>query len=158
MKFMTNNNRIDSEDIQMYVERFLEVYNNNSNSIKKGATPKIINDIFMEGFTPPIIKSIIKKTGSSDLQTTLAYLPTLYSELEIYLRWKQKCEETGDNETGDKSDKLKIMRKFNEDNAEKIQIYVIIAQNIDQNKQKDTMMQIAIYNVQKQHLNGGYQC
>ena len=73
----------------------------------------------MEGFTPPIIKSIIKKTGSSDLQTTLAYLPTLYNELEIYLRWKKECEETGDNETGDKSDKLKIMRKFNEDNTEK---------------------------------------
>ena len=158
MKFRTNNNRIDSEEIQMYVERFLEVYNNKSNSIKKGATPKITNDIFMEGFTPPITKSIIKKTGSSDLQTTLAYLPTLYSELEIYLRWKKECEETGDKETGDKSDKLKIMRKFNEDNIEKIQIYVIIVQNIDQNKQKDTMMQIAIYNIQKQRLNGGYQC
>jgi hypothetical protein len=61
MKPIYNNDKIDSEDIQIYVENFLEIHNNISNSIKKNATPKIINDIFLEGFTPPAIKSILKK-------------------------------------------------------------------------------------------------
>jgi hypothetical protein len=113
------NSKIDSEEIQIYVEIFLEIHSNNSNSIKKNATPKIVNDIFMEGFSPPVFKSIIKKTGSSDLETTLGHLPTLYSELEIYLRWKKECEETSDNETVDKIDKLKVFRKFNEESTER---------------------------------------
>jgi hypothetical protein len=54
----------------------------------RGMTPKIINEIFIEGFTPPVFKSFVKKIGSTDIHTTIAYLPILYTELEIHLRWK----------------------------------------------------------------------
>ena len=64
MKPLLNNDKINCDEIQIYVESFLDALYSNPHFHKdkglRGITAKILNDIFMDGFTPPVFKSLVK--------------------------------------------------------------------------------------------------
>ena len=87
----------NSDNIQLYVEDFVDQLCKNphfTNEQIRGAPPKVINQIFISGLTPPVFRAIVKDLGTTDIETTIRKLPEIYSELEIHLRWKKRCAET----------------------------------------------------------------
>ena len=103
MKFVRNS-AINTDNIQLYVEDFVDqMYKNPhfTNEKLRGAPPKVINAIFINGFTPPLFRDIVKDLGTTDYETTIRMLPDIYSELEIYLRWKIKDEKTDSEQQND---------------------------------------------------------
>ena len=67
-----SNDAINLEEIQIYVNRFLNlVYDNPSyvNQATGGASPKIMNDLFIDGFSPPFFKSIVRDLGTTTGET-----------------------------------------------------------------------------------------
>ena len=86
------NKQLNCDNIQLYVEDFIDqVYKNPHFTNDKicGAPPKVINDLFTDGFSPPAFRKIIKNLGTTDMNTTIELLPDIYTELDNYLRWKQ---------------------------------------------------------------------
>ena len=91
------NDAIDIDKIQLYVEDFIDQLCQNPHFQRdklRGAPPKIINKIFTDGFTPPVFRAIVQDLGTSKIETTIKMLPDIYSESEIYMKWKQRCDET----------------------------------------------------------------
>ena len=67
-------------------------YNLNfSNNKKGGGTDKIINELFIEGLSPPIFKSIVKDLGTTDVRSTIMQLDDIYRDLENYLKWSKRA-------------------------------------------------------------------
>ena len=88
----TSNDAVDLEAIQIYVNRFLNlVYDNPSflNQATGGASPKIMNDLFIDGFSPPFFKSIVKELGTTCYEDTVAQMSRVYTEMEIYLKYQK---------------------------------------------------------------------
>ena len=84
------NHQVDSDKIQLYVEDFIDQIFKNphfTDDTLRGAPPKVINDIFIAGFTPPAFREIVRHLGTTNITTTIELLPDLYAELDIYLRW-----------------------------------------------------------------------
>ena len=75
----------------------------------RGAPPKIINDIFTDGFTPPTFRAIVKNLGTTDITTTIELLPDIYVELDIYLRWLKIFE---DKPTSDDAKRVMKQQKI----------------------------------------------
>ena len=89
----TPNDAVDLEAIQVYVNRFLNlVYDNPSflNQATGGASKKIMNDLFIEGFSPPFFKSIVKELGTTCYEDTVEHMARVYEEMEIYLKYQKK--------------------------------------------------------------------
>ena len=90
----------DVANIQLYVGKFVSVLAKNPQFLdisKKGATPKIMNDIFINGLSPPMFRNKVKSLGTTDLDSTIDHLDSLYDELEILKGWstKPKSNEKG---------------------------------------------------------------
>ena len=71
----------------------------------------MINAIFINGFTPPLFRDIVKDLGTTDYETTIRMLPDIYSELEIYLRWKIKDEKTDSEQQNDSDTEIVIRQE-----------------------------------------------
>ena len=97
---VAKNSAIDINKIQLYVEDFIDQLCQNPHFQRdklRGATPKIINEIFTDGLTPPVFRAIVKDLGTTKIARTIQMLPDIYSESEIYMKWKQRSDDT-DNE------------------------------------------------------------
>ena len=85
----------DVEQIQKYVARFLGLLTRNPQFLdvrQKGATPKIMNDLLIEGFSPPVFRNRVKSLGTTDITSTIDMLDSLYDELEVYQTWTPKSK------------------------------------------------------------------
>ena len=92
MSTVTDENA-DVELIQKYVSKSLGLLTRNPQFLdikQKGATPKIMNEIFIEGFSPPIFRNRVKSLGTTTITSTMAMLDSLYDELEIFQGWTSK--------------------------------------------------------------------
>jgi len=88
-----SDDQADVEQLQKYVAKFLGVLDHNPQFLdirKKGATPKIMNDLFIDGFSPPVFRNRVKSLGTTDITSTIDMLDSLYDELEIYQGWTSK--------------------------------------------------------------------
>ena len=88
-----SNDAINLEEIQIYVNRFLNlVYDNPSyvNQATGGASPKIMNDLFIDGFSPPFFKSIVRDLGTTTYADTVKQLPRLYKDMESFSKYLKK--------------------------------------------------------------------
>ena len=88
---------IDVDKIQLYVEDFIDhLYQNphSQNDKLREAPPKITNVIFTDGFTPPVFRAIVKDLGNPKIATTIQMLASIHSESEMYMKWKQRSDDT----------------------------------------------------------------
>ena len=75
------------ENIQVYVDEFINLLSDNPNfsdNSKGGGTPKIINDLLMDGFSPPLFRQMVRDLGTTDISSTIDQLDGVYIELEIF--------------------------------------------------------------------------
>ena len=75
----TSNDAVDLEAIQIYVGKFLTLVYDNPSFLDQstgGASHKIMNDIFIDGFSPPFFKSIIRDLGTTSYGDTVEQLLT----------------------------------------------------------------------------------
>ena len=83
----------DVDHLQKYVGKFLGLLERNPQFLdvsKKGATPKIMNEIFIDGFSPAVFRNRVKSLGTTDITSTVDMLDSLYNELEIVQGWTSK--------------------------------------------------------------------
>ena len=88
-----SDDQADVEAIQLYVGRFLGLLARNPQFLdisKKGATPIYMNDFFIEGISPPLFRTKVRDLGTTDLNSTIDHLASLYQELEINQDWAPK--------------------------------------------------------------------
>ena len=93
---VTTNDSIDIDKIQLYVEDFINILHHNPHFQKdklRGAPPKLINEIFIEGLQPPVFRGIVRDLGTTKIMSTIQMLPDIYSEAEIYMKWKLRSDE-----------------------------------------------------------------
>jgi len=48
-----------------------------------------MNDLFIDGFSPPFFKSIVKELGTTCYEDTVAQMSRVYTEMEIYLKYQK---------------------------------------------------------------------
>ena len=83
----------DVDNLQKYVGKFLCLLDRNPQFLdisKKGATPKIMNEIFIDGFSPAVFRNRVKSLGTTDITSTVDMLDSLYNELENFQYWTLK--------------------------------------------------------------------
>ena len=83
----------DVEQLQRYVAKLLGILDRNPQFLdvrQKGATLKIMNELFIGGFSPPVFRNRVKSLGTTDLTSTIDMLDSLYDELEIFQGWTSK--------------------------------------------------------------------
>ena len=95
----STNDNINIDKIQLYTEDFIDKLSINPHFQRdklKGAPPKIINEIFIDGLQPPVFRAVVRDLGTTKINSTIRILPDIYSESEIYMKWKQRSDETDD--------------------------------------------------------------
>ena len=94
---VAKNDRIDTDKIQLYVEDSTDQLCQNPHFTKdklRGAPPKIVNEIYTDDFTSPVFRAIVKDLGTTKIAPAIKMLPDLYSESEIYMKWKKRSDYT----------------------------------------------------------------
>ena len=97
----STNDEISIDKIQLYTEDFIDKLSQNPHFQRdklRGAPPKIINKIFTDGLQPPVFRAVVRDLGTTKITSTIRMLPDVYSESEIYIKWKKRSDET-DSET-----------------------------------------------------------
>ena len=97
----STNEEISIDRIQLYTEDFIDKLSQNPHFQRdklRGAPPKIINEIFTDGLQPPVFRAVVRDLGTTKITSTIKMLPDVYSESEIYIKWKKRSDET-DSET-----------------------------------------------------------
>ena len=62
-------------DIQSYVQNFINLiddYPTYASAVDGGATPKNLNDLFIDGFEPSGFRLLVKDIGTTDMAPTIA--------------------------------------------------------------------------------------
>ena len=83
----------DVDDLQKYVGKFLGLLERNPQFLyvsKKRATQKIMNEIFIDGFSKAVFHNRVKSLVTTDITSTVNMLDSLYNELEIVQGWTSK--------------------------------------------------------------------
>ena len=68
------NHQVDSDTLQFYVEDFIDQICKNphfTGDTLRGAPPKVMNDIFIDEFTPPAFREIVRHLGTTNITTTI---------------------------------------------------------------------------------------
>lgn len=87
------NDMISKENLQVYVGEFVTLLIDNPSFLDNtngGASPKIMNELFINGMQPPLVRVMVHKLGTSNYTSTVKQLKSIYTELEIFQRWKRQ--------------------------------------------------------------------
>ena len=72
---------IDVKRMQLYVEDFINQLCKHLHFQRdrlRGAIPKIINEILMDGLISPVFRAIVKDLGTTKIATTIQTLPDIF--------------------------------------------------------------------------------
>ena len=94
------NEKINISSIQLYVQNFINIIYDNptyASAQDGGATPKVLNELFIEGFQPLGFRLLVKDLGTTELETTIGSLNQLYKDVAIYTRVGKRLGHVGVN-------------------------------------------------------------
>jgi hypothetical protein len=83
------NEETNVSNVQLYVQQFINMIADNptyASAIDGGATPKVLNDLFIDGFKPPGFRLLVKDLGTTDMTATIGCLHQLYKDVGTYNR------------------------------------------------------------------------
>ena len=69
-----NNEETNVSNVQLYVQTFINMIDDNptyASAIDGGATPKVLNDLFIDGFKPPGFRLLVKDFGTTCITATI---------------------------------------------------------------------------------------
>ena len=107
-----NDEETNVSNVKLYVQTFINMFDDNpiyASAIDGGATPKVLNKLFIDGgFKPLGFRLLVKAFGTTDITATIGCLHQIYKDIVNYNRVCLRLNSSGVQHTVREQDNKKL--------------------------------------------------